>query len=307
MVVHDPYGPPGGGHIGHQRVTPPQGWRSWQGKSSEYTPEAEDAAASSPGGPRPHRGTGEGRAGPAGNMEVVGAVAPTPESRRRRVVPCTCRARSRAQHRRGAPLQPPPDHPRRGDGRAEAAEERQGARHRRRRPGLARPALPGRGRRRHARDRGVRRGRRVQPPAPDHPRHVRHRPPQGRVRQGVDRRGQPLRRGRRAQRAPRQRQRAAGLRGLRPHRRRHRQLRDPLHGQRRGLLPEDPLRLGLDLPLRRPGVRLRADPRPTTPRATAASTPSPRRRAWSPAAPRAACSACCAPASARSRSTRRSS
>ena len=42
-------------------------------------------------------------------------------------------------------------------------------------------------------------------------------------------------------------------------------------------------------------------------RATAASTPSPRRRAWSPAAPRAACSACCAPASARSRSTRRSS
>ena len=41
--------------------------------------------------------------------------------------------------------------------------------------------------------------------------------------------------------------------------------------------------------------------------ATAASTPSPRRRAWSRAAPRAACSACCAPASARSRSTRRSS
>ena len=51
------------------------------------------------------------------------------------------------------------------------------------------------------------------------------------------------------------------LRGLRPDRRRHRQLRDPLHGQRRGVLPEDPLRLGLDLPLRRPGQRLRADPR----------------------------------------------
>ena len=45
---------------------------------------------------------------------------------------------------------------------------------------------------------------------------------------------------------------------------------------------------------------------PTRP-ATAASTPSPRRRAWCRAAPRAACSACCAPASARSRSTRRSS
>ena len=51
------------------------------------------------------------------------------------------------------------------------------------------------------------------------------------------------------------------LRGLRPDRRRHRQLRDPLHGQRRGVLPRDPLRLGLDLPLRRPGQRLRADPR----------------------------------------------
>ena len=73
---------------------------------------------------------------------------------------------------------------------------------------------------------------------------------------------------------------------LRPDRRRHRQLRDPLHGQRRGVLPEDPLRLGLDLPLRRPGQRLLADPgldgRAPTHRATAASTPSRRRRAWCP-------------------------
>ena len=92
-----------------------------------------------------------------------------------------------------------------------------------------------------------------------------------------------------------------GLRGLRPDRRRHRQLRDPLHGQRRGVLPRDPLRLGLDLPLRRPGQRVRADPRATTRPATAASTPSRRRRAWCPAAPRAACSASCARASARSR------
>ena len=45
----------------------------------------------------------------------------------------------------------------------------------------------------------------------------------------------------------------------------------------------------------------------TTRPATAASTPSRRRRAWSRAAPRAACSACCARASARSRSPRRSS
>ena len=44
-----------------------------------------------------------------------------------------------------------------------------------------------------------------------------------------------------------------------------------------------------------------------TRRATAASTPSRRRRAWCRRAPRAACSACCARASARSRSPRRSS
>jgi hypothetical protein len=212
-----------------------------------------------PPGLRPHPGTGAAGGRPAGNMDDGGAVAPTPESRRRRVVRSTGRARSRAHRGRGAPLQPAPDHPRRRHERSEAAEERQGAGHRRRWPGLARPALPRRCRRGHHRHRRVRRGRRVQPAAPDHPRHVRHRSLQGRVRPRVDRRGQPLRRGRRARRAPRQRQRAAGLRGLRPHRRRHRQLRDPLHGQRRRLLPEDPLRLGLDLPLRRPGLGLRTD------------------------------------------------
>ena len=164
----------------------------------------------------------------------------------------------RADHRRGTPLQPAPDHPRRRHDRAEAAQERQGARDRRRRPRQPRAALPGRGRRRHDRHRGVRRGRRVQPPAPDHPRPVRHRAPEGRVRPGLDQGGEPLRRRGRARGAPRQRQRAAGLRGLRPDRRRHRQLRDALHGQRRGVLPEDPVRVGLDLPLRRPGVRLLA-------------------------------------------------
>ena len=50
---------------------------------------------------------------------------------------------------------------------------------------------------------------------------------------------------------------------LRPDRRRHRQLRDPLHGQRRGVLPEEALRLGLDLPLRRPGLGVLADARAT--------------------------------------------
>ncbi len=43
-----------------------------------------------------------------------------------------------------------------------------------------------------------------------------------------------------------------------------------------------PLRLGLDLPLRRAGVGVRADAGRGRARATAASTPSPRRRAWCP-------------------------
>ena len=44
MVVHDPYGPPGGGQneapTGHSTA----GSARWQGKSSESTPEAEEAA-----------------------------------------------------------------------------------------------------------------------------------------------------------------------------------------------------------------------------------------------------------------------
>ena len=188
-------------------------------------------------------------------------------------------AGSRADRRRGTPLQPSPDHPRRGHDRSEAPEEREGPGDRRRRSRQPRAALPRRGRRGDPGHRGVRRGRRVEPPAPDHPHPVRHREVQGPLGQGVDRRGQSARQRRAARGAPRQRQRLRRLRGLRPHHRRHRQLRDPLHGQRRGVLPRDPLRLGLDLP-RRP------------------------RRAWSPRAPRAACWACCAPRSARSRSTR---
>ena len=161
----------------------------------------------------------------------------------------------------------------------------------------------------HARHRGVRRGRRVQPAAPDHPRPVRHREVQGASRPR-SRSPRPTRyvnvvaaRG-----APRQRQRAAGLRGLRPDRRRHRQLRDPLHGQRRGVLPRSiPYVWGSIYRFDgQASVFAPIAGRATRP-ATAASTPSPRRRAWSRAAPRAACWACCAPASARSRSTRRSS
>ena len=100
------------------------------------------------------------------------------------------------------------------------------------------------------------------------------------------------------------RQRLRDLRPVRPDRRRHRQLRHPLPGQRRRRAARQAVRVGLDLPLRRPGV---ASSGPSTGRATAASTRSRRRRAWCPPAPRVACSACCARRSARSRSPRRSS
>ena len=216
-------------------------------------------------------------------------------------------ARRRAHDRRGTPLQPPPDHPRRRDVRAEAAQERQGPRHRRRRPGQPRAALPGRGRRRHPRHRRVRRGGRVQPAAPGHPRAVRHREVEGTVGRRVDRRDQPLRQRRDPRGAARQRQRDAGLRGLRPDRRRHRQLRDPLHGRttRRTSSGSPTSGARSTASTARPRSSRRRSPR-TRP-ATGASTPSPRRRAWSRAAPRVACSACCAPRSGRSRSTRRSS
>ena len=85
---------------------------------------------------------------------------------------------------------------------------------------------------------------------------------------------------------------------LRPDRRRHRQLRHPLPGQRRLRAARQAVRLGLDLPLRRPGQRVLGRARPA---ATAASTPSRRRPAWCRRAPRAACWACCARRSARSR------
>ncbi len=51
-------------------------------------------------------------------------------------------------------------------------------------------------------------------------------------------------------------QRVRDLRALRPDHRRHRQLRHPLPRQRRGRAARQALRLGLHLPLRRPGERL---------------------------------------------------
>ena len=123
-----------------------------------------------------------------------------------------------------------------GGGRAEAAEERQGAVRGRRRSRFAGADVPGRGRRRHARHRRLRHGRRVQPAAPDHPRPERHRPTQGRVRRRVGAGDQPVRQCGHPQHRADQRQRLRDLRPVRPDRRRHRQLRHPLHGQRRRVL-----------------------------------------------------------------------
>ena len=59
---------------------------------------------------------------------------------------------------------------------------------------------------------------------------------------------------------------------VRPHRRRHRQLRHPLPRQRRLRAARQAVRLGLDLPLRRPGQRVLGRARPELP---LTSTPSP--------------------------------
>ena len=91
---------------------------------------------------------------------------------------------------------------------------------------------------------------------------------------------------------------------LRPDPGRHRQLRHPLPGQRRLRAAGQAVRVGVDLPVRGPGQRVLGRVRAP---ATATSTRNRRRPAWCRPAPRAACSACCAPRSARSWSPRRSS
>ena len=91
---------------------------------------------------------------------------------------------------------------------------------------------------------------------------------------------------------------------LRPRRRRHRQLPDPLPGQRRVGEARHPGRARLDLPLRGHGHRLRPRRRA---RPTATWSPSRRRPSWRRRAPRPACSACCPASSGRSRPSRPSS
>ena len=75
----------------------------------------------------------------------------------------------------------------------------------------------------------------------------------------------PLRERGEAQHHADQRQRARNLQGLRRHRRRHRQLPDPLPGQRRLRAHRQAQRLRLHLPLRGPGQRLRHRGRPMLP------------------------------------------
>ena len=151
-------------------------------------------------------------------------------------------------------LQPPPDHSRPGAGRAEAAQERPRAGHRRRRAGFAGAAVPGGRGRGHHRHRRVRRGRRVQPAAPDHPRAVRHRPVQGRERARLHPRDQPAGGGAAARVPAGARQRRRAVRAVRPDPGRHRQLRHPLSGQRRRRAGGQAVRVGVDLPLRGSGV-----------------------------------------------------
>ena len=84
-------------------------------------------------------------------------------------------------------------------------------------------------------------------------------------------------------------------------RRRRGQLPDAISRQRRVRLARHPRDPRLDLPLRRPGDRLRAGRGAVLPLPLPAAAAA---RAG-PAAPRAACSACCPASSARSRQTRR--
>ncbi len=158
-----------------------------------------------------------------------------------------------------------------GQKRLKAVE---GSLHRDRRAGFAADALPGRGRSRHARAGRFRRRRRLEPPAPDHPLHLRRRPAQGRQRPGEAPGDQPRPERRPSRASDRQQQRAGDLRRLRRDRGRHRQLPDALPGQRRLRPAGQAERLRLDLPVRRPGVGVLPAARPVLslplPRAAAA-------------------------------------
>ena len=144
----------------------------------------------------------------------------------------------------------------RGRGPAEAARL-EGSPDRRRRAGRAVRLLPGGGRSRHPRDRRRRRRRRVQPAAPGDPQHRAGRDAEDGVGAALDPGAEPRRGGHRAQHPARRGQHPRDHRGLRPDRRRRRQLPHPVPAQRRlgaaakaGRLGLDPRLRGADLDLR---------------------------------------------------------
>ena len=199
------------------------------------------------------------------------------------------------------PLQPPPDPARGRHRRAAQAQGGQGADDRRRRPRLAARPLPRGGGGRHARAGRLRRRRREQPPPPGAVRPLGRGAAEDPGRRRPPARPQPAHQGRPPRDAARLLERPGAVRGLRHHRRRHRQLPHPLPGQRR-LRAARASRTSTARSSASRG-RCRSSGGPRGP-ATAACSPSRRRRGWSPPAPRGACSACCRGSSARSRPTR---
>ena len=216
--------------------------------------------------------------------------------------PRACPGRAGRPHQRAeAALQPAPADPRgRRGGPGEAARV-EGAAHRRRRP---RP--PGRAvsRRRGCRDdrhRRLRRGRPVEPPAPDPP----HDDRVGSARSSRPedhQRAQPGRH-RRAHEEMLVADNVDRIIGLRRDARRDRHVRDPLPPQRRGGREEHPGRPRQRLPVRGPAD----DVHPVRGAVLPVPLPTRRRPSSRPAAPWPACWASCPGSWACSRRTRRSS
>ena len=195
-----------------------------------------------------------------------------------------------AQQRRNPALLAPSDHARGRHGRAAEAESRAGAVHRHGRAGLAAGAVSGGRGRGHARPGRLRCGGLHQPAAADHPLDRRRGPQEARFRGRQAEGHQSVSEPADVRHAAEQRERAGTVPRLRHHRRRHRQLSHALPGERCLRADRQAERLRIDLPLRRPGQRVRHR---RTARATAACIPSRHRRGWFLPAPRAACSAFC--------------
>ena len=129
-----------------------------------------------------------------------------------------------ARARRDQALQPSPHPVGSGHGGAAEAEGRQGAVHRRRRAGVARGHVSGRGRRGHDWHRRFRLGRPEQPAAPDPARHRRRGPVEARLGEGHAAQPESARARDHARGCAQLGQRARSVPRLRRGRRRHRQL-----------------------------------------------------------------------------------